>query len=111
MAAQTWQDVAGVLVNRFPAGPGNRGWEREQVAGFIAELQASNLEPNMAVIGLRASLSEFIPSTGAVVRLYRESLPPLTAVEIEEAWEAQKARREAGRLAERDDAIRELGAG
>jgi hypothetical protein len=93
MSAATWNDVGEALVNNWPAGPGNRGWEREQVAGIIDEMRERGMQPGWAIIGIRASTSDFVPGAPMVQRLYRESLPPMTAAQIEEAAERQAARR------------------
>ncbi len=81
----TWQDVAETLVTCWLAGPGNKGWEREQVTAFIAELQERKLTPHWALKGLRASGSPFIPSVGEVQALARAAMPPMTAADIADA--------------------------
>ncbi len=93
MSDTTWRDVAAVLVKRWPAGPSQRGWEHEQVAGFIEELQVDKLTAHWALVGLRASGSAFIPSVGEVRTLAREAMPPMTAAEIEEAGRRMIERR------------------
>jgi hypothetical protein len=93
MSAATWNDVGEALVNNWPAGPGNRGWEREQVAGIIDEMRERGMQPGWAIIGIRQCTSDFVPGAPMVQRLYRESLPPMTAVQIEEAAERQAERR------------------
>ncbi len=94
-ADTTWQDVAEVLLRRWPAGPGNKGWGREQLDGYIEEVRIDKLTPHWAVVGLRASTSDFIPSVGSVRRLAHEAMPPMTAVEIAEAGRRQIERRRA----------------
>ena len=98
---KTWQDVAEVILNSWPAGPGSKGWERDQLAGYVAELQSRNLTAHWAIKGLRASLSAFVPSAGEVLALAREAMPPLTAVDIEEAKRLHRERR-------REEQAREL---
>lgn len=93
MSPATWNDVGEALVNNWPAGPGNRGWEREQVAGIIDEMRERGMQPEWAIIGIRASTSDFVPGAPTVQRLFRESLPPMTAVQIEVAAERQAERR------------------
>ncbi len=100
--SKTWQDVAEVIMNSWPAGPGSKGWERDQLAGYVAELQERKLTPYWAIRGLRASMSAFIPSAGEVLALARAEMPPLTAAEIEEAGRRQLERRRAQRAAELD---------
>lgn len=90
--AKTWQDVAEVVINSWPAGPGSKGWERDQLAGYVAELQERKLSAHWAIVGLRASQSAFIPSAGEVLALARAAMPPLTAVEIDELSRLQLAR-------------------
>jgi hypothetical protein len=85
MGDTTWQDVAEVVLNSWPAGPGSKGWERGQLDGYIIELQERSLTPAWAIVGLRACLSDFIPSAGRVLALAREKLPPLTAVDLQRA--------------------------
>lgn len=98
MSEVTWNDVAEVLVRRWPAGPSSRGWEREQVAGFIAELQEDRLAPHWALKGLRASDSDFVPSVGGVTRRAREAKGPPTSDEIYEAEQLFRKRQEAQQL-------------
>lgn len=105
MSGASWNDVGEALVNNWPAGPGNRGWEREQVAGIIAEMRERGMQPGWAIVGIRASTSDFVPGAPMVQRLYRESLPPMTAVQIEEAAERQAERR---RLVEAADKPRSI---
>lgn len=88
----TWQDVAEVLVNRWQAGPGNKGWERGQIAGFIAELEVDKMTPHWAVIGLRASGSAFIPSVGEVRTLARAAMGPPSVVVMRAAEERARLR-------------------
>lgn len=95
MSEPTWQDVAEVVLNSWPAGPGNKGWERDQLSGYVTELQVRKLTPQWAVTGLRASQSAFIPSAGEVLALARAAMPPLTAVEIDELAKQQLERRSA----------------
>lgn len=102
MTEKSWQDVAEVIVVRWPAGPGNRGWEREQLDAYVAELQVDRLTPHWALVGLRASGSDFMPSVGSVTRLAREAKGPPTAAEIAEAEErfvADRAEAAEARLA------------
>lgn len=86
----TWQDVAKVLAGRWQAGPGNKGWEPEQLNVFIAELQEDKMTPHWAVIGLRASGSAFIPSVGEVRTLAREAMGPPTIAQIQAAEERMR---------------------
>ncbi len=86
----TWTDdeaagVIGVILRRWPGGVGNRGWEPVELQGYVAEMQVDRLTPAMAVMGLRASGSGFIPSVGQVRELAREAKGPMTAAEIYEA--------------------------
>lgn len=62
MSGVAWQVVARVLVARWPSGPENRGWEREQVDAIVAEMQQDVLTPYMALVGLRASTSPSVPT-------------------------------------------------
>jgi hypothetical protein len=87
-----WQDVAKVLASRWQAGPGNKGWEREQLDDFIAELQEDKMTPHWAVSGLRASGSAFIPSVGEVRTLAREAMGPPTIAQIQAAEERMRLR-------------------
>lgn len=95
----TWQDVSRVLLLRWPAGPGNKGWEHEQLAGYIAELQVDKLTPHWAVVGLRASGSGFIPSVGEVRELARVAKGPPTTAQIIEAERLHRQRIAAERVA------------
>lgn len=88
----TWQDVGAVLVTCWPAGPGNKGWEREHVDAYVEELKLRKLTAYWAVRGLRASKSDFIPSVGGVLRLAHEAMPPMTVEEINAAQERVRAR-------------------
>lgn len=96
----TWQDVAKVLASRWQAGPGNKGWEPEQLSVFIAELQEDKMTPHWAVIGLRASGSAFIPSVGEVRTLAREAMGP-PSVAVMRAAEEYARLREAARTEQR----------
>lgn len=78
----TWQDVGATVVRRWPAGPGNRGWEREQLAGYVAEMEVDRLTPERAIIGLRACDSDFVPSVGRVRSLARQAQGPPSAAAI-----------------------------
>lgn len=98
----TWQDVAEVVMNSWPAGPGNKGWERDQLGGYVAELQERKLSPHWAIVGLRASTSAFIPSAGEVLGLAREAKGPPTAEEImaaEQRFDADAAARSEAAIA------------
>lgn len=79
---KTWHDVAEIIVNSWPAGPGNKGWEREHLAGYVAELGERKLTPRRAILGLRQSTSPFIPAAGEVVALAREAQGPPTSAQI-----------------------------
>lgn len=90
----TWQDVAKVLVTRWMAGPGSKGWEREQVADFIAELQVDVRSPAAAIRGLRAVVSNgFVPSVDQVREAARAAAGPPSSAQIA----AATARHLAGR--------------
>lgn len=97
-ADPSWQRVAKVLLLRWPAGPGNKGWEREQVDGYVAELQVDGLTPQRALTGLRASRSAFIPSVGEVVALAHAAKGPPKAADIlaAEQRHAERRRRSIG---------------
>ncbi len=88
-------------MNSWPAGPGNKGWERGQLAGYVAELQERKLTPELAIVGLRSSTSDFIPSAGRVLELARASRRPLTAMAIQDAER---------RMVQGDREMRRLGA-
>jgi len=90
---KSWQDVAEVVMNSWPAGPGSKGWERNQLGGFVTELQERNLTPHWAIKGLRASQSSFIPSAGEVQKLARAAMPPLTAGDIQDIQDRQARER------------------
>jgi hypothetical protein len=91
--AATWHDVGELIIDSWPAGPGNRGWEREQVTGITDRMIERGMKPEWAIIGINACTSDFAPGAPTVQRLFRESLPPMTAVQIEEAAERQAERR------------------
>jgi hypothetical protein len=48
-------------------------------------LQEDKLTPDWAIVGLRASTSDFIPAVGRVRALAREAMGPPTAAQIEAA--------------------------
>lgn len=71
----SWQDVSLALLMRWPA----QKWGRDQLAGYITELEVDGLTPERAMVGLRASRSGFVPSVGKVRELYWEATPIRTA--------------------------------
>lgn len=89
----SWQDVTVALLARWPA----QKWDREQLAGYIAELQVDGLTPEKAMAGLRASKSAFVPAVGEVMGLYWSSLPPVSTADLVRAEELQRERFEAKR--------------
>lgn len=102
----SWHDVGEVLVRCLPGGPASRGWEREQIEGMVTEFQEIGMQPAWVIVGIRAAKTGFeMSSVPDIRRLYRESLPPMTAVQIEEAAERQAERR---RLEAADDEPRGL---
>lgn len=89
--AKTWQDVAEVVMNSWPAGPGNKGWERDQLGGYIGELQERRLTAHGAIVGLRASGSGFIPSAGEVRELALAAVGPPSTADVIAAQERHQA--------------------
>ena len=83
----TWPDVTRTILVRWPAGPGNRPWDPELLKAYVAELAADKLTPDTAILGLRASTSDFIPSVGRVRGLAHEAMgpPSLAAIQAAEA--------------------------
>lgn len=77
----TWQDVTQVLIVRWPA----QKWDRAQLAGYIAEMQVDGLSPETAMLGIRASTSEFVPPVGRVKELAWAAQGPPKLSEIHEA--------------------------
>ncbi len=79
----TWQDVAKVLVTRWMAGPGSKGWEREQITDYIAELEIDVRTPQRAILGLRNVVSNgFVPSVDQVREAARKAMGPPTSAQI-----------------------------
>lgn len=64
----SWDDVASVLLTRWPA----QKWEPMRLVGYIDELKADGLAVEDAMFGLRASASAFVPSVGEVRTLARK---------------------------------------
>ena len=86
----TWPDVTRTILKRWPAGPGNRPWDPALLGGYVEEMQVDGLTPDAAIMGLRASSSDFIPSVGGVRRLAREALGPPSLAEIHAAEQAHR---------------------
>ncbi len=85
--------VIKVIVNSWPGGIANRGWTLEQLEGFVGELQERGLQPRWAIVGLRESTSDFMPTAGKVRELAHAARPPMTALELQEAERDFRKRR------------------
>ncbi len=62
----TWEQVGRVLVNRWPSGPDNQGWEPEQAETIVSAMRQTTLSPRLAILGLRAAESNRIPTADEV---------------------------------------------
>ncbi len=93
----TWDDVVALILVRWPAGPGNKPWDPQILAGYVGELEHDKLTPDLAALGLRASTSDFIPAVGKVRALAHEAMGPMTGAQIAEAEELFRLRQEAKR--------------